>query len=56
MVLIETRVNRNKAQGVRDKLRLSGRYLDDYDTHENSRILLEWDDNRFNIRLVESTI
>ncbi|KAH1253521.1 hypothetical protein GmHk_04G010152 [Glycine max] len=46
VVLIETRVKQEKAQKIRDKLCLKGRYLDNYNHHENGRLWIEWNDNK----------
>ncbi|CAJ2662986.1 unnamed protein product, partial [Trifolium pratense] len=55
VVLIETRVKSAKADSIRNKLRLKGKYLDNYHNHENGRIWLYWDDRAVDIRLVSST-
>ncbi|CAK8532803.1 unnamed protein product [Lathyrus sativus] len=52
IVLIETRVKRNKTQTIRDKLKLRGSYLDNYGKHENSRIWVYWDENKVDIEHV----
>lgn len=55
VVLIETRVKQEKAQKIRDKLCLKGRYLDNYNHHENGRLWIEWNDNKVDVRYVRST-
>jgi hypothetical protein len=37
-ILIETRVKSAKADSIRNKLRLKGKYIDNYINHENGRI------------------
>ncbi|XP_045791547.1 uncharacterized protein LOC123886260 [Trifolium pratense] len=55
VVLIETRVKSTKAANIRNKLRLKGKYLDNYLHHENGRIWLNWDDRVVDVRLISST-
>lgn len=38
LVILKTRVKKNNARIVRDKLKLHYVYLDNYDKHENGRI------------------
>lgn len=42
-ILIETRVKQVKARNIRNKLRLQGEFLDNYSSHSNGRIWLNWD-------------
>ncbi|CAK8577553.1 unnamed protein product [Lathyrus sativus] len=37
-VLIETRVKKEKAVGIRKKLKMRGSYMDNYAQHDNGRI------------------
>lgn len=55
MILLETRVKQNKAEKIRDKLRLHGNYMDNYVDHANGRIWLYWDSNKVDVRFVKST-
>jgi hypothetical protein len=54
-VLVETRVKKNKADNIKHKLRLSGKYLDNYSHHENGRIWLHWDDRIVDVRHISSS-
>jgi hypothetical protein len=54
-ILIETRVKCNKAESVRNMLRLRGKYIDNYTHHENGRIWLHWDDRLVDIKHVKSS-
>lgn len=53
VVLIETRVKANKVKVVRDKLNLNGKYLYNYQFHDNDIIWVEWDNNEVDIRHVK---
>jgi hypothetical protein len=55
VVLIETRVKHNKHDNIRNKLRLKGSYLDNYTSHENGRIWLNWDDRAIDVKLISSS-
>jgi hypothetical protein len=55
VVLFETRVKFTKAAAIRNKLRLQGKYLDNYTHHENGRIWLNWDDRLVDVRLIKSS-
>ncbi|XP_058768747.1 uncharacterized protein LOC131642529 [Vicia villosa] len=55
MILIETRVKEKNADMIRNKMKLKGSYLDNYDKHANGRIWICWDDNRRHIELIDST-
>lgn len=55
VVMLETRVKNNKAGNVRDKLKLKGKYLDNYVKHNNGRIWVYWDDNIVDIQEVKCT-
>lgn len=55
IVLLETRVRKNKALTVRNKLNLNMKYLDNYDKHENGRIWFIWDDSKVMIKHICST-
>jgi hypothetical protein len=54
-VLIETRVKCTKADSIHTKLRLTGKYLDNYTNHANGRIWLNWNDSIIDVRLVRSS-
>ncbi|CAI8590828.1 unnamed protein product [Vicia faba] len=53
--MLETRVKSNKAGNVRDKLKLRGKYLDNYVKHNNGRIWVYWDENLVDIQEVKCT-
>src|SRR3954466_15156863 len=55
MMLLETRVKANKANKIREKIGLRGRYLDNYINHSNGRIWLYWNEDKYDIHLVTST-
>lgn len=55
VILIETRVRHSKANLVRDKLNLKGRYLDKYQYSDNGRIWIEWDNTKLDIKNIKST-
>src|SRR4051812_33725273 len=55
IILIETRVKKDKASAVRDKLKLRGTYMDNYNHHANGRIWVNWDHNRVDLRYVCSS-
>lgn len=54
-ILIETRVKRNKANSIRERLQLPNNYLDDYNCHENGRVWIEWDRNKVDIKHITSS-
>lgn len=54
-ILLETRVKSNKVAVIRIKLNFQGRYLDNYDKHENGRIWIKWNDRKFDIRHMNNT-
>lgn len=54
-VLIETRVKKNKAHVIRERLRLTRKYPDNYDNHENGRIWICWSDNMVHLEQITST-
>ncbi|XP_058783664.1 uncharacterized protein LOC131658381 [Vicia villosa] len=55
LVLVETRVKRNNACGIRNKLRVHDSYVDNYDNHYNGRIWLSWDSRKYDIKKVRTT-
>ncbi|KAL5127208.1 hypothetical protein HKD37_14G039672 [Glycine soja] len=54
-ILIETRVKQVKARNIRNKLRLQGEFLDNYSSHSNGRIWLNWDTNKVTIKYIRET-
>lgn len=54
-MIIETRVKQSKAMNIRDKLKLKGKYEDNYNKHSNGRIWIFCDDSRVEFRFVSST-
>ncbi|CAK8579658.1 unnamed protein product [Lathyrus sativus] len=48
-ILLETRVKKENAKNIRDKLKLPGQYLDNYSHHINGRIWLNWNDGNIDI-------
>jgi exonuclease III len=55
VVLIETRVKSTKADNIRTKMRLQGKFLDNYTSHANGRIWLNWDDRILDVKLISSS-
>ncbi|CAK8532407.1 unnamed protein product [Lathyrus sativus] len=55
IVLIETRVKKEKVVGIRKKLKMRGSYMDNYAQHDNGRIWIHWDDNSRQVEFVAST-
>ncbi|CAK8578829.1 unnamed protein product [Lathyrus sativus] len=54
-ILLETRVKHDKADKIRCKLKLKGRFLDNYTEHENGRIWIWWNNAKIKIRKVTSS-
>src|SRR4051812_26684736 len=55
MIYIETRVKENKAEAIREKLKLHDRYIDNYNKHANGRLWISWNAAKNDIKLVSST-
>lgn len=55
IVLLETRVKKNKADAIRHKLNFQVQYWDNYDKHDNGRIWVLWDDNKEVVKHIRST-
>ncbi|XP_058726404.1 uncharacterized protein LOC131597745 [Vicia villosa] len=55
LVIVETRVKRNNASGIRNKLRVHDSYLDNYDNHYNGRIWISWNNRKYDIKMVRET-
>lgn len=55
IVLIETRVKKNKAHMIRERMKLIVNFMDNYDKHGNGRLWVCWDENRMSINQVGST-
>lgn len=53
-ILIETRVKKNKTENIRNKLKLRGNYLDNYNKHDNGRIWDYWNDKNMGIKMVSN--
>lgn len=49
IVLLETRVKKDKYLSIRKILNLKGTYFDSYANHDNSRIWLNWDNSILDI-------
>lgn len=45
----------NKAKNIRNKLNLEGLYLANYQHHENGRNLVEWNNNKIDVKHMKST-
>ncbi|XP_058768036.1 uncharacterized protein LOC131641747 [Vicia villosa] len=54
VILIETRVKKDKANAIRDKLQLKGIYMDNYNHHANGRIWIQWDNTKVDLRYLEN--
>ncbi|XP_058757171.1 uncharacterized protein LOC131630409 [Vicia villosa] len=55
VILVETRVKKDKASAIRDKLKLKGEYMDNYAHHANGRIWIHWDSNKVDHKMVSSS-
>ncbi|XP_058776555.1 uncharacterized protein LOC131650866 [Vicia villosa] len=51
----ETRVKKEKAVLIRDKLGLYQHYVDNYNHHVNGRIWITWDESKYKLQLVSSS-
>ncbi|XP_058784375.1 uncharacterized protein LOC131659164 [Vicia villosa] len=51
----ETRVKKEKAVLIRNKLGIYQHYVDNYNHHVNGRIWITWDENKYNLQLVSSS-
>src|ERR1051325_2881383 len=54
-ILIETRVKQENAVSIRQKLKLQGQFVDNYDRHDNGRIWCNWDVARIDVKRIKST-
>ncbi|XP_058784387.1 uncharacterized protein LOC131659154 [Vicia villosa] len=54
-ILLETQVKVNKADQIRQKLQLKGRFLDNYSCHNNGRIWINWNHNHNELRHIKSS-
>src|SRR4051812_37264532 len=55
VILIETRVMRDKAKNIRDKLHVHDCYVDNYHYHESGRIWISWNDSAIDVKVVNSS-
>ncbi|XP_058761495.1 uncharacterized protein LOC131634890 [Vicia villosa] len=55
VILIETRVKRDKAKNIRDKLHVHECYVDNYHYHDNGRIWISWNDSAIDVKVVNSS-
>ncbi|XP_058784979.1 uncharacterized protein LOC131659870 [Vicia villosa] len=55
MILLETRVKSNKADGIRNKLHIADNYIDNYNEHENGRIWVGWNANEVSVHKLNSS-